>query len=160
MKKVKIGIEIKWAVIFIVAQLLWMALERVTGLHDRNIQAHAVVTNFFALIAVGVYVFALLDKRKRDLDGKMNWIQGFISGLILTLGITILTPLSQYITSTIITPHHFENMIAFSVEQGKMTQEEAEAFFNLTNYMIQSVMFAPMMGILISAIVAIFTRKK
>ncbi len=156
----KIGVEVKWAVFFILAQLLWMVLERITGLHDRNIEYHYIVTNFYAVVAIAIYVFALLDKRKRDFGGKMSWIQGFISGLILTLGITILTPLSQYLTSAVITPHYFENMIAYMTETGKMTKEEAEANFNMQTYILQSSIFAPTVGLFTSAIVAVFTRKK
>ncbi|WP_340113945.1 DUF4199 domain-containing protein [Maribellus mangrovi] len=156
----KIAVEIKWAILFVVVQLLWMLLERVSGLHDKNIEYHAVVTNFFALVAVAVYVFALLDKRKRDYDGKMNWIQGFISGLIITLGITLLTPLSQYLTVTVISPDYFEEMIDYSVSTGILSQEAAEAEFNLESYMIQSVLFAPIVGLITSAVVALFTRKK
>lgn len=156
----KIRIEIKWAIIFTLAMLLWMVAERITGLHDQNIQYHSVVTNFFAIVAVLVYVFALLEKRKKDFSGKMNWIQGFISGLILTLGITILTPFAQYITVEVITPDYFRNMITWVVEEGQMSQEQAEAAFNLRSYMIQSVMTAPLMGLFTSAIVAIFTQKK
>lgn len=156
----KIAVEIKWAILFVVIQLLWMLLERLSGLHDKNIEYHAVVTNFFALVAVAVYVFALLDKRKRDYGGKMNWIQGFISGLIITLGITLLTPLSQYLTVTVISPDYFEKMIDYSVSAGILTQEAAEAEFNLESYMIQSVLFAPIVGLITSAVVAIFTRKK
>ncbi len=156
----KIAVEIKWAVIFIIVSLLWMLGERLAGLHDRNIEYHYIVTNFFALVAIAVYVFALLDKRKRDYGGKMNWIQGFISGLILTLGITILTPLSQYITSAVITPDYFENMIEYTVSNGIMTREAAEAEFNMRSYIIQSTIFAPTVGLATSAIVAIFTRKK
>ncbi len=156
----KIAVEIKWTIIFFVVSLLWMLGERLSGLHDRNIEYHAIVTNLFAVVAIAVYVFALLDKRKRDYGGKMNWIQGFISGLILTLGITILTPLSQYITSALITPHYFENMIDYTVSNGLMTQEAAEAEFNMRSYIIQSSIFAPAVGLLTSAIVAIFTRKK
>lgn len=156
----KVGIEIKWAFIFILVMLLWMVAERITGLHDKNIEYHYLVTNFFAVAAIAVYVLALLDKRKKDFGGKMNWIQGFISGLILTLGITVLTPVAQYITLEVITPHYFENMIDYVVEKGQMSQEEAEATFNLQSYMVESTLFAPLMGLFTSAIVAIFTRKK
>jgi NADH:ubiquinone oxidoreductase subunit 3 (subunit A) len=90
----------------------------------------------------------------------MSWKQGFISGLIITAVVTLLTPLSQYLTSAVITPNHFENMISYTVETGNKTQEAAEAYFNLKNYMIQSIIFAPVVGIVTSAIVAIFTRKK
>lgn len=156
----KVGIEIKWGILFVVIQLLWMLGERVAGLHDENIEKHALVTNFFALVAIIVYVVALLDKRKNSYDGKMTWKQGFFTGLIITAVVTILTPLSQYITSSVISPNHFENMISYTVKTGKMTQEAAEAYFNMKNYMIQSIIFAPVVGVVTSAIVAIFTRKK
>lgn len=156
----KIGIEIKWGILFVVIQLLWMFGERIAGFHHENIEEHSLVTNFFALVAIAVYVVALLDKRKNYFDGKMTWKQGFISGLIITAGVTILTPLSQYITSVIITPEYFRNMIAHVVSTGKMTQEAAEANFNLQSYIIQSSIFAPVVGVITSAIVAIFTKKK
>ncbi|MCK3684783.1 DUF4199 domain-containing protein [Maribellus sp. YY47] len=152
--------EIKWSIIFTLVMLLWMVAERFTGLHSTNIEYHYIVTNFFVIVAVLVYVFALLEKRKKDFGGKMNWIQGFISGLILTLGIIILTPFAQYITVEVITPDYFKNMIAYVIEKGEMSREQAEAAFNLRSYMIQSVMSAPLMGLFTSAIVAIFTRKK
>ena len=156
----KFAIEIKWAILFAVISLIWMLGERVAGLHDENIEHHAVFTNFFIVVAIAVYVVALLDKRKNSFGGKMNWIQGFISGLIITLGVTILTPLTQSIPSTLITPDDFAKMIAYTVESGQKTLEEAEAYFNLKSYMIQSTMFAPVAGLITSAIVAIFTRKK
>ena len=156
----KIGIEIKWGILFTVIALVWMIGERVAGLHDENIEHHAKVTNFFAVVAIAVYVVALLDKRKNDFGGKMTWKQGFFTGLIITAVVTILTPLSQYITSTVISPNHFQNMISYTVDNGKMTQEAAEAYFNLKSYLIQSVIFAPLVGIVTSAIVAIFIRKK
>jgi hypothetical protein len=156
----KIGIEIKWGILFAVIQLLWMLGERLAGLHDENIEYHAKITNLFALVAIAVYVVALLDKRKNSYQGKMTWKQGFFAGLIITAVVTVLTPLTQYITSAIISPGHFENMIAYTVETEKMTQEAAEAYFNMKSYMIQSIIFAPVIGIVTSAIVAVFTRKK
>lgn len=156
----KFSIEIKWAILFFLISLLWMVGERLAGLHDRNIEHHALITNLFAVVAVIIYVFALLDKRKNFYHGKMNWIQGFITGLIISFGVTLLTPLSQYLTVAVITPHFFENMISYSVESGKMTLEQAQDTFNLQTYMTQSTIFAPVAGLITSAIVAIFTRKK
>lgn len=156
----KIAIEIKWAILFIVVQLVWMVGERVAGLHDENVDKHYIVTNFFAIVAIAVYVLALLDKRKNSYYGKMTWKQGFISGLIITAGVTLLNPLSQYITSAFITPNYFTNMIEYSVDEGKLTQEAAEAYFNMKSYIIQSSIFAPVVGVVTSAIVALFTKKK
>lgn len=158
MKNIKI--EIKWAIIFALMTLLWMVLERSVGLHDTHIDKHAVYTNFIAIPAISVYVFALLDKRKNFYHGKMTYLQGFICGLIITLFVTVLSPLTQYITSTIITPDYFENAIAYGVSTGKTTPEAAEDYFNLENYIIQGLIGAPFMGLITTALVAIFTRKK
>lgn len=157
MKNLKI--EIKWAIIFALMTLLWMVLEKAVGLHDVHIDKHMTYTNFFAIPAIAVYVFALLEKRKNHYHGKMTYMQGFICGLIITLFVTILSPLTQYITSTFITPDYFQNAIATGVSTGKTTQEAGEAYFNLENYIIQGLIGAPVMGMITTAIVAIFTRK-
>ena len=156
----KIRIEIKWAIIFVLMQLAWMLLEKLMGLHGEYIDKHPVYTNFIAIPAVIIYVLALLDKRKNAFNGKMTYMQGFFSGLIITLIVTILGPLTQYITSTIITPEYFPNVINYSVESGKMTQEAAEDYFNLRSYIVQVLIGTPIMGIITTAVVAIFTRKK
>jgi hypothetical protein len=44
--------------------LLWMGVERLIGLHDEHIASHAIYTNFFAIFAIAIYVFALRDKKK------------------------------------------------------------------------------------------------
>lgn len=158
MKKIKI--EIKWAIIFVVMTLIWMFLEKWAGLHDEHIDKHPIYTNFIAIPAIAIYIFALLDKRKNFYKGAMTYKQGFITGLIITAIVTVLSPLTQYITSTIITPEYFPNMIRYSIETGKMTQEAAEEYFNLKNYLLEVVIGTPVMGIVTTAIVAIFTRKK
>lgn len=55
---------------------------------------------------------------------------------------------------------YHDNMIRYAVESGLQTQEEAESYFNLQSYMIQSIIATPVMRLATSAIVAIFTRKK
>ena len=157
MKNLKI--ELKWALIFVAMQLSWMLMEKLTGLHDTHIEKHAVFTNGVAILAFLIYALALLDKRKNHYQGKMTYLQGFVSGIWITLIVTLLTPITQYITSYWISPEYFDNMIAFSVSQGKMSQEEAESFFNFNSYLLQSTLFAPVAGIVTSAIVAIFTKK-
>lgn len=152
--------ELKWSAIFVVVMLLWMGFERLMGWHGENIENHAVYTNFFAIFAIGIYVLALLDKRKTAYDGFMTWKQGFIAGLIITIIVTLLSPLTQWITHTVITPDFFENIRAHSVQEGLMTQEEAADYFSLSGYIIQSMIGAFVMGIITSAVVAIFTRSK
>lgn len=150
-------LEIKWGVIFIVAMLLWMLLERLVGLHSTHIGQHPIWTNLFAIIAIAVYVLALRQKRTQ-LNGVMTWQQGFLSGLIITAVVTILTPLGQYLTHTVITPHFFVNAIDYAVANDKMSQAEALAFFSLESYLLQAVVGALVMGIITSAVVAWFVR--
>jgi hypothetical protein len=156
----KIKIEIKWAIIFTIMMLLWMLLEKIAGLHDQYIDKHMIYTNFVAIPAILIYVFALLDKRKNFYAGSLSYVQGLVSGLIITLIITILSPLSQYITIAFITPEYFPNVIEYSVKTGMMSQEDAEAYFNLNSYIKQAVIGSSLMGVVTSAIVAIFVRKK
>ena len=152
-------IEIKWALIFAAMTLGWMMLERLVGLHSTHIDKHLLYSNLIAIPAIAVYVFALLDKRKNYYQGKMTYQQGFMSGLVISLLVMVLSPITQVITSWVITPDYFANIIQHSVSTGKMTQQEAENYFNLKSYIIQGLAGAPVMGIVTSAIVAFFTKK-
>ena len=152
--------EIKWAIIFAVVMLMWIALEKLTGLHSEHIDKHPIYTNFVSIPAIAVYVFALLNKRKTDYNGIMSYKQGVMAGIIITIFVTMLTPLTQLITSTIITPEYFPNVIEYSVNQGLMTEEDAKNSFNLKIYIIQATIGAFVMGLITSVIVAFFTKSK
>jgi hypothetical protein len=152
--------ELKWAFIFTFASMAWVAIEKVSGLHSEHIEQHMVLTNLFAVPAILIYVLALLDKRRKDYHGAMTYVEGFKAGLWITLFVTILAPINQYLVSTFITPEFFPNAIRFAVESGKMSQEEAQSYFSMKNYLLQSVIGAPIMGTITSAVVAVFTKSK
>ncbi|MFN3999586.1 DUF4199 domain-containing protein [Algoriphagus sp.] len=153
-------IEIKWGVLFILIGLIWMVFEKTMGWHDVHIDKHATYSMFIAPIAIAIYVFALLDKKRNFYGGKMTYMDGFKSGLIITLVVVVLSPLSQYITSTYITPDFFKNIIEYSIASGNMDEKAAIEYFNLRKYMIQSAFGAAVMGLVTSALVAFFVRSK
>ncbi|MBX7041704.1 MAG: DUF4199 domain-containing protein [Ignavibacteria bacterium] len=153
-------IEIKWAVIFFIMMLAWMVIEKLAGFHDRNIESHAVFSNFIAIPAVAVYVLALLDKKKNFYGETMTFRQGFMTGLVITIFVTILSPLTQFITSTYITPDYFMNAIEFAVSSGNASREQAEAYFNLQSYIFQGLIGTPVMGVITSVIVAFIVKSK
>lgn len=148
----KIGIEIKWGIIFTLCALLWMVFEKTMGWHDENIADHATYTNLFSIIAVLVFIVAVFDKRKNYYNGRITWLQGFVSGIFITLVVVILTPLSQWITLEWITPEYFDNAIKYAVENNKMTEVEAKDFFNMNSYITQAMIGGLIMGVVTSAI--------
>lgn len=156
-----IRIEIKWAIIFSVMGLLWMVLEKLSGLHGKYIDYHLYLTNLFAIPAIWVMVLALKDKKKNFYDGRMTYRQGLVSGIILSVIIALISPLTQWITSYIITPEYFPNVIKRSVEIGYYkTTAEAEANFNYKNYAVQGAIGALVMGVVTVAIAMLFIRTK
>jgi membrane glycosyltransferase len=156
----KYEVEIKWGVIFIVSLLLWSVLEKVLGYHDTKIGEHAQFSMLFFIPAVLLYVFALLEKKKKSYGGQMNFKQGFMAGLIISVIVAVFNPLTQYIISFVIAPEYFDNVIAYSVENEKATLEEAQAYFNYQSYAVQGTIFAFLMGVVTSLVVALFIRTK
>jgi hypothetical protein len=149
---------LKWGFLFFLSGLAWMLLEKSLGWHDRLIEQHATYTLLYAPLAIFIYVVALWEKKRKTYGGRMTFIQGFLSGLLLTIVVVVLTPLSQYISHSLISPDYFSNIIQLTVNSGKMTLQEAEAYFNLMNYTTQSVFFAGGMGILTTVVVMIFMK--
>ena len=137
MKNIKT--ELKWAVIFPAVALIWMLLEKNSGLHDRYIDY----------------------KKKNYHHGKISYRQGLLSGVLLSVLIALLSPLSQWITSYVITPEYFSNVIHRSVELGYYaTVAEAEAHFNYRNFAIQSAFGALIMGVFTTLIAMLFIRTR
>ena len=153
--------ELKWAFIFTVVALLWMVLEKLVGLHDEHIKYHMYLTNLFAIPAIIIIVLALKDKKQKDYNGRMTYKQGLISGIILSIFISMLSPLAQWVTTYIITPEYFPNVIAHAVETEYFEDRAAaEAYFNYENYAIQGAIFAFIMGVITTAITMLFIKSK
>ena len=48
--------EIKWAIIFAIVMLMWITLEKLTGLHSEHIDKHPMYTNFFSIPASSICI--------------------------------------------------------------------------------------------------------
>lgn len=153
-------LEIRWGIYFIVMQLGWMVMEKLLGYHDVKIAEHAGFSMWVMLPSLLMYFFALHFKRVKDYGGKMSYKQGLVAGLVITAVVTVLTPLSQTITSLVITPSFFENAIAYAVESGQMSQAAAEANFNLPSYLWQATLFAPLAGLVTSLLMALLQWRR
>lgn len=157
----KYQIEIKWALLFSVMGLVWMLLEKVSGLHDRYLDYQLYLTNIFAIPAIWLFVLAFKDKKNNFYNGRIRYLQGVKTGLIMTVLIAMLSPLTQWVTSEIITPNYFANVIVRSVELGYYPDTAAaEAQFNYPSFAKQGVIGALIMGVITTLIVMIFVRTK
>lgn len=152
--------EIKWALIFSGMFLAWMSVERMLGLHSSELASQQVVTTFILVPSFVIYILALRSTRKNVFDDKITYKQSFTSGLWLTIFIVLLSPLNQIITTTIISPDYFSNLTAYTVGNGIMTLEQAEAQFNNGSYIIQSLIGGLITGILFTAIISFFIKSK
>jgi hypothetical protein len=151
--------EIKWGVIFSLMGLVWVTLEYLVGLHGRFIAWHPILTNLVAIPSVIIMVLAILEKR-RVLGGTISFKQAFLCGLGVSLIVAALSPLTQFIFHRLINPGFFENAIRYGVEQGQTTLAEAQAFFNLQSYMVQSVIAAIIIGSVTSLVIAAMIKKE
>lgn len=156
----KLRIELKWAVIFSIALLCWMLLEKTMGWHEEPIADNWWFTLLFAPIGILMYLLALREMRRRVFGGKMTYTQALISGFILSAFIALLSPLAQYITHNYITEEYFNNVIEYSVTNDLITRSKANEFFHIDNYMWQSFIGALVLGLLVSTVTAFFVRKK
>ncbi len=151
--------ELKWGVIFSVMGLLWLTLEYLVGLQSRFIAWHPILTNLVAIPSVIIMVLAVLEKR-RMLGGTISFKQAFLCGLGVSLVVAVLSPMTQFIFHRLINPGFFENAIRYGVEHGKTTLVQAQAFFNLQSYMLQSVFAAVIIGSITSLVIAAMIKKE
>lgn len=153
-------IEIKWAIIFEIVILVWMIIEKMLGYHSDKIAQHEVFSNFFMIPAILTYFLALREKKMVDYGGRITYGQAFMAGIVITAIVTVLAPLSQYITTNYISPEYFPNMINYVVSTNQLNQEQADAYFNLKNYIIQSIFATPLMGMMTTGILSFIVKSK
>lgn len=155
----KFAIEIKWGIRYAFLWILWLFIEKSSGYYEAKIADHALYSMLFIFVTIFVYYVAIKEKKNDFFKGEMSWKQGCVTGIFLTIVMAILTPICQIIFHKAIAPEFFPNMIEYSVSKGN-SRETAENYFNLTGYILQSVFGTLSMGVVLSAIVALFLQTK
>lgn len=156
-------IELRWGILFSLALMIWMFVEKSLGWHDEHISSQ--LGNHFMVLPVLyaiVYYFALREKRENYYKGIMSWQQGILCGGIVSAVVAILSPLTQYFIYHFISPDYFQNIIDYEMHKAHfpMSQKNAIDFFSMKSFIIQGVFFSLSMGIVVSAVLALFMRKK
>ncbi len=156
----KIYIELKWAFIFSIALLSWILLEKTMGWEEERIVDFWWLTLFFAPFAILFYLLGLREKRRRVYDRKMTWIQGFTSGLIISVFVALLSPLTEYVAYNFFTPDYFNAIAEYSVTNDLMARSKMNDIFNINSSRWQSAFGLFGFGLVNSVIAAFFVRKK
>ncbi len=156
----KIYIELKWAVIFSIALLCWILFEKTMGWNKEQFLEHWWLTLLFGPFAILLYLLALREKRRRVYDGKMTWIQGFLSGLTISLFVALLSPLTEYVAYNFFTPDNFNTIAEASVTNELMANTKMNDLLNINNYRWQSAFGLLGFGIINAVIAAFFVRRQ
>ncbi|WP_159780342.1 DUF4199 domain-containing protein, partial [Flavobacterium sp. 9AF] len=138
---------------------LWMYFEKSMGWHNNKVLLEPLYNLLFLPISILLIGLALFDKKRNHFKNEMDWKKGFISGIILSVLITVLNPLVLYITHNYISPDFFNNAVNASVIEG-LPLEKAKARYNLNTAISNSVFDKLSFGVVISAVISYFIRTK
>ncbi|THF51867.1 DUF4199 domain-containing protein [Flavobacterium supellecticarium] len=152
--------EIKWSIIFSVATVLWLFLEKIAGFHDEKISSYFYISLLFGIVYIIVFTWALKEKKATFYNGTITYKQAFISGAILTLLIAAISPLVQTFFHEVISPDFFDNAIANVIKTKPGNKEFATGYFNLQSFISQGFLNILSLGIILSAIAAYFIQTK
>lgn len=154
------SIEIKWGLRYIFAYLGWIFLEKFSGVYTDRIALYLLFSLLFYVFAFVIYLLAVKEKRDVFFEGKMDWKQGCISGITLTVVVAVLMPLAQTIIHKGIAPEFLPNMAAHSLQSENADADAIKSYFSLGAYIWQSIYMALSIGFVYAAIVARFLRTK
>ena len=155
----KFKIEFKWASIFTGINLIWIYIEKYLGLHNEYIDYHSIVS-LVMLLPLSLCIFMGLNQKRQDYyKGEMTWQKAFLSGSLLSLLVAGLSPGPVYVMAEYVSPEFFLIAKKASAERG-VSQKLTKQLFNLNTYISQAIMFYLAFGVMISAIVGLFVKRK
>jgi len=96
--------------------------------------------------------------KKKELGGVISFKQAFMSGLIISVIVAVLSPVGAYIFHNFINPNFFTDFTQYAVSKGLMTQDKAEMYFSFSNYAMMGAVAALVMGAITSLVVALIVR--
>jgi uncharacterized protein DUF4199 len=156
----KFAIEIKWAIRYIFVYIAWIFLEKYTGAYDAHFENYFLLSFGFYVLAFLIYLMAIKEKKIHYFGNNMDWKQGSISGIYMTVFIAILMPFAQIVIHKSIAPEFFPNMIKRSLANKNANPETIKELYNLTGYIWQTVILTLSVGVIYAAAASRVLRNK
>ncbi len=151
----KYAIEIKWATILSLAYLIWMIIEKQFGFHSEKALQEPLFNLLFIPFLVVLFYFAIRNKKKTIFNNEMEWKQGFASGIVLTLLLTVTTTVVVMLTFNIISPDFFKT----AIEQSD-NKDLAQLNYNLPIFIKNNIFDKLSFGVVLAAIMSYFIKTK
>lgn len=159
-------IAFKYGLLIVVFLFLWVMLEYAVGLHAEYIRFHPLAT-LVSLVIPLIFLYYGIRESQKNYIGHFTYGKAFQVGLYITLVVTILSPLGQWLIHVLIFPGYFESMQphtqAQDLAQGidpEVARREGTGVINLWDYLLKTALGYLVAGIVMSAILAIFVRDK
>jgi hypothetical protein len=139
--------------------IIWKACEKLIGLHDNNINLYPFISDLIIIPLILLYSTGF-KKYRIGLGGKITFINGIGFGLMATLFIVALTPVSVWIFDQFINPNFYASMIQYQIKNHVSTLEIAQQSFNHENFKQSCILGNAVTGTLLTVVLAIISSKK
>ncbi|MEM9544740.1 MAG: DUF4199 domain-containing protein [Bacteroidota bacterium] len=154
----KISIELYYGALIGTGVFIWLILEFLFGLHDKHHNIFTKVTHFVLLIpTIGIYK-GIFKKKKSRIKNPFSFKQGFLTGASISIIYTAIAAFGQLFYHKLVNKRYFEFMIQQSREKG-IPLEDAQSYFNTSNYVLSVIVTYFLFGVIISIIVSTFARR-
>jgi len=139
--------------------IIWKACEKLMGFHDDKINLYPLISDLILIPIVILYAIGFKSLRI-SLGGKIKFINALGFGLMASLFIVALTPMSVWIFDQFLNPNFYATMIQYQVKNHLSTLEIAQQSFNHENFKQSYIIGNIVTGSLLSAIMAFLSSKK
>lgn len=159
MKKYLSKYEYRWALIFTLVSILWIAFEYEMGWHSVKIESHKWNTFFFFIPATICYFLFFLDKRSNRFKKRFKFKHAFYSGLGLTALIAVFSVPAQLLIHYFVSPDYLVNAQEYAVDSMQMTEPNAKKVFSISSFALFFPILYLLFGIFLSFIFGLLLRR-
>jgi len=147
------------AITYFILFIVWKACEKLLGFHDGNINLYPVISDLILIPIIIIYSVGFKSLRI-GLGGKIKFINALGFGLMASLFIVALTPMSVWIFDQFLNPNFYATMIQYQVKNHLSTLEIAQQSFNHENFKQSCLIGNIVTGSILSVILAFLSSKK
>ncbi len=148
--------ELKWATIMSVVLLIWLVSLKYMGYQEgEKIGDYPIIASIYFIPLFGLFFLAVKERKQGKRNrGFITKRDAFLTGLIATLFLMVLSPVVMLIFNFLINPDFISNQVIYYSEHG-MPLPEAKNTYTIWSMIFNSIMMSMLAGGLFSAIIAL-----